>query len=57
MSTQKTTIQIFLDEELIKEAENIFQKLGLGVESAIQLFLEQAVWDQAIPFEILKGDK
>ncbi|UTJ09141.1 MULTISPECIES: type II toxin-antitoxin system RelB/DinJ family antitoxin [Enterococcus] len=51
MSKQKTTIKILVDGELIKEAESVFQKFDVNVESAIQLFLEQAVEEQKLPFD------
>ena len=48
----QTTLTIRIDEELKKEAETLFDKIGLNMSSAINIFFRQAVGAQAIPFEL-----
>jgi len=43
---------IKIDPELKHEAQELFEKMGLNLTSAINLFLFQAVQEQAIPFRI-----
>ena len=52
MST--SSINIRLDTDLKREAEDLFSVLGLNMTSAISMFLRQAVHDQAIPFRVCK---
>ncbi len=52
MST--SSINIRLDTDLKREAEDLFSALGLNMTSAISMFLRQAVRDQAIPFRVCK---
>lgn len=53
-TTKKKPIHISVDEDLKKQAEVLFNDLGLNMTSAINVFLKQAVKEQAIPFEIRK---
>ena len=50
MATVSTNIKI--DEKLKKEAQELFDKLGLNLTSAVNIFLSQAVREQAIPFRV-----
>ena len=43
---------IQLDPELERKARELFSRLGLSLNTAINLFLGQAVREQAIPFKI-----
>ena len=45
-------IQIRIDHEDKKAAQEVLDKLGLNLSNAIKLFLKQAVQEQKIPFEI-----
>jgi len=45
-------INIRIDDDLKKEAESLFNDLGLNMTTAISLFLKQCVLCQGIPFEI-----
>ena len=47
-----TNLSLKIDSNLKKEAENLFQKLGLSMNTAINVFLTQSIKEQAIPFEI-----
>ena len=47
-----TTISIRLDAELKKQAETMFNDMGLNMTTATNLFLRQVVRQGRIPFEI-----
>ena len=47
-------INVRLDDSLKREAEELFDALGLNMTSAIGLFLRQAVREQAIPFHVCR---
>lgn len=50
MSTQSTNIRI--DTELKRQAQQLFSDLGMDMTTAVNIFLLQAVREQAIPFRI-----
>lgn len=52
----QTNLTIRIDEELKKEAEILFNRIGLNMSSAINVFFRQAVGAQAIPFELKAYD-
>ena len=41
-----------IDDGVKKEAEILFDKLGLSVSGAINIFFRQAIREQGIPFQI-----
>lgn len=45
-----TTINIRVDEQLKKDSERIFDDLGLGMTSALTIFLKAVVRNNGIPF-------
>jgi DNA-damage-inducible protein J len=45
-------INIRLDESLKSQAEVLFSEMGMNMTTAINIFLRQAVREQAIPFKI-----
>jgi DNA-damage-inducible protein J len=47
-----TNITIRIDDDVKREAETLFEKLGLSVSGAINVFFRQAIREQAIPFPI-----
>ena len=49
-----TNITIRVDKDVKKQAEVLFNDLGLNLSSAINMFLRQAIADQAIPFKPVK---
>ncbi|MCL1816999.1 MAG: type II toxin-antitoxin system RelB/DinJ family antitoxin [Clostridiales bacterium] len=49
-----TNINIRTDSELKTKAQSILADLGLDMSTAINVFLNQVVYKQAIPFEIAK---
>lgn len=48
-------VTIRMDENVKKEAEELFSDLGLTLSSAINVFVKQAIKEQRIPF-ILSRD-
>ena len=49
-----TNINIRTDSELKAKAQLVLTDLGLDMSTAINVFLNQIVYKQAIPFEIAK---
>ena len=49
-----TTINIRVDENVKKQANELFEELGLDMSTAMNLFLRQAINYGGIPFEIRK---
>lgn len=47
-------INIQVDKEIKEEAENLFTRLGLDINTAINMFLVQCIKRQEIPFKIKK---
>lgn len=45
-------IQVTVDDELRKDSDKLFKSLGTDTNSAIRIFLKQAVMYQGFPFEI-----
>lgn len=54
MST--ATLQVRLDNQLKKDADQFFTGAGMDTTTAVRLFLRQVVIRQAIPFEIVADD-
>lgn len=52
-----TTISIRVDEDVKRAADILFDELGLNLSSAINVFLRQAVREQAIPFKVTLNDE
>lgn len=46
------SINIEIDENLMKQAQELFAGMGMDVTTAVNVFLHQAVREQAIPFRI-----
>jgi len=51
MTTQSIQVTFRTDESLKKEAETLFNQMGLNMTTALNVFLRQAVLEQAIPFQ------
>jgi DNA-damage-inducible protein J len=47
-----TNVTVRIDEGIKKEAETLFDKLGMSMSGAINIFFRQAIREQAIPFPI-----
>ena len=52
----QTNLTIRIDEDIKKEAENLFSRIGMNISTAINVFFRQAVREQAIPFELKPYD-
>ena len=52
----QTNLTIRIDEDIKLEAENLFNKIGLNISSAINVFFRQSIREQAIPFELKPYD-
>lgn len=50
MTAVSTNIKI--DKALKKESQELFESFGLNLSTAVNMFLRQAVREQAIPFRI-----
>ena len=48
------TMTIKTDSELETKAKSVFADLGLDMSTAINIYLKQVVYKEAIPFEISK---
>jgi len=49
-----TNLNVRVDADLKKQAEELFSYLGLNMTSAISIFLRSAVDNNGIPFEVKK---
>lgn len=47
-----SSVNIRIDEEIKKQAETLFDELGLNMTTAINVFIRQAVRERRIPFEM-----
>lgn len=47
-----TSITIRMDEELKKQAETLFDEIGMNMTTAFTIFAKAAVRQQKIPFEL-----
>ena len=52
----QTNLTIRIDEGLKREAETLFNRIGMNMTVAINIFFRQAVREQAIPFELKPYD-
>lgn len=55
-TTKKKLIHISIDEDLKKDAEQLFAELGMNMTTAITVFLKQSVTKLALPFKIERGN-
>ena len=52
----QTNLTIRIDDNIKQEAETLFNRIGLNMSSAINVFFRQAIREQAIPFELKPYD-
>ena len=50
MSVVSTNIKI--DQDIKCQAQELFERLGMNLSTAVNIFLRQAIREQAIPFRI-----
>lgn len=46
------TVTARVDENVKKEAETLFKKMGLNMSTAMNMFLKKCILEQGIPFEL-----
>ncbi len=52
MMSDTTNLSIRIDKNLKKQAEELFEELGLDITTAFNIFIRQAIRQGKIPFEI-----
>ncbi len=52
----QTNLTVRIDENIKQEAEILFNRIGLNMSSAINVFFRQAIREQAIPFGLKPYD-
>lgn len=50
--TQSCTIQISIDDQLKREAEELFEDIGIDMQTAIVIFLKQSLIQNGLPFDL-----
>ena len=50
--TELTSLNIKIDRDLKKQADLLFSAMGMTLTTAVNVFVRQAVQEQAIPFKI-----
>ena len=50
------TFKFKSDEEIVKKASDIFEKLGLSLDQAVSIFLRQSILQNGIPFRLVLPD-
>jgi DNA-damage-inducible protein J len=53
----QTNLTIRIDENIKQEAESLFNRIGLNMSAAINVFFRQAIREQSIPFELKPYDE
>ena len=52
----QANLTIRIDENIKAEAETLFNRIGLNMSTAVNIFFRQAIREQAIPFELKPYD-
>jgi len=52
-----TSLNIKIDRSLKTEADELFNAMGMNLTTAVNIFVRQAVAEQAIPFQIHLNEK
>lgn len=47
-------VTIRMDEDIKRQADDLFSDLGISLSGAITMFMKQAIRQQAIPFKIAR---
>lgn len=50
-----TNVTIRVDADLKKQADELFDDLGMSFTTAINIFIKQAIREQRIPFEVRRS--
>jgi DNA-damage-inducible protein J len=52
LSSHKVRTNIYLDEQIKKQAKKLFSHFGMSLSDAVNIFLAQSVYKNGIPFEV-----
>lgn len=52
---KNVNVTLRVDEDLKKQADELFSELGLNLTTAFNIFLRQSVREQQIPFQVTKN--
>jgi len=52
----QTNLTIRIDEDIKRDAESLFNKIGMNVSTAINIFFRQSIRNQKIPFDLMPYD-
>ena len=55
ISAQTSSLTVRLDAQLKKDAEQLFNDLGMTLSGAINIFLHQAIEQQGLPFQVKRS--
>ena len=50
-------LQVRIDQDIKKEAEELFERLGISIADAVRMFVVQSIEAQGLPFEVRSGFK
>ena len=50
---EKENINFEISKELIDSAEQVFEKIGLDISTAIEIFLRYSIQEKKLPFELI----
>lgn len=48
----KVSTNITIDEDVKKQAQELFAKLGMDLSTAINIYLKRALAEQGVPFDV-----
>lgn len=51
-----TTLQIRIDEDLKKQATEVFESLGMDLSTAVRVFLKKSVMENGMPFSVVNDE-
>ena len=47
----RATVQVRIDEDTRKKANELFERIGLDIPTAIRMFLKQSIASNGLPFQ------
>ncbi|MDN6630640.1 MAG: type II toxin-antitoxin system RelB/DinJ family antitoxin [Staphylococcus equorum] len=53
---ENKVVQARINKELVDEAEDIFNDLGIDRSTAMRIFYQQVVWNNGLPFEMKRPE-
>lgn len=52
MANTSTTMSIRVDIEIKKQAQQLFESMGMDMTTAVNIFLRQAIRQKGLPFDV-----